>query len=60
MAHNATHVTQERRRDVQKAADAAEAPKTYTCPNCGKKVAVGKTGTAIGGGTAAAAGGGGG
>ncbi len=50
----------DRRKDVQKAADATNAPKTFTCAHCGKKTAVGKTGTAIGGGTAAAAAGGGG
>ncbi len=60
MAHTKTHETQERRKDVSNAAADATKPQMFTCPSCGKKTAVGKTGTAIGGGTAAAASGGGG
>ena len=56
MPHTATSENEERRKDIVNASK----PATITCPGCGKKIPVGKTGTAIGGGTAAAAGGGGG
>lgn len=43
------------RDDVTAAYDMDAEPQTITCPSCGEKIAVGKTGTAIGGGTAAGA-----
>lgn len=58
MAHTATNQRQERRKDVQKAADKANAPKTVTCPSCGKKFSASNTGGASVGGGAAAGGGG--
>ncbi len=60
MAHTASHKREERREDVSSSYDKANKPQMFTCPSCGKKTAVGKTGTAIGGGTAAGGGGGGG
>ncbi len=45
----------DRRKDVSKAYDKDSEPNMFTCAHCGKKTAVGKTGTAIGGGTAAGA-----
>lgn len=61
MAHTPTSIREERRKDVHKAAMAAEKPGMVTCPGCGKKFSASNQGGAsVGGGTAAGAGAGGG